>query len=84
MPMFAECHSNVDTERTFARLLHCSEHSWTSLIASYVQSGALQNALHMYEKMRGCNCNPSSHTLVVVLKACTLSTNEDIGTDMHG
>lgn len=83
VPVFAECESVVDTERLFARLVHRSEHSWTALIMGYIQSGALQNALDVYAKMQNNNGNPSSHTLVAVLKACTMLTDENKGREVH-
>lgn len=70
VPMFVDCGSVFDAEEVFNRINFRNVHSWTSLILGYIQSGQLQHALDLYHKMQEDSVNPSSYTLVALIKAC--------------
>eukprot|EP00250_Pteridium_aquilinum_P018900 c24231_g14_i1 orf=197-937(+) len=51
VPMFVECGSIFDAQITFNKLSCRKEHSWTSLISGYCDSGQLKHAFYIYRQM---------------------------------
>ncbi|KAI5056028.1 hypothetical protein GOP47_0029549 [Adiantum capillus-veneris] len=69
VPLFVECGALLEAQQMFDRLVHRNVHSWTSLIAGYVQSGQSNYAVNLYQRMQEDHVHPNSFTLVAVLKA---------------
>lgn len=83
VPTFVECGSLSDAQEVFGRLAHKNVHAWTSLMSAHVESGELQSALCLYEKMQVERVQPSTHTLVAALKACTELEDVPYGQIIH-
>ena len=60
-----------------------NERTWTSVILENIECGNLQHALRLYEEMRGNCIDPSSFTLVGVLKACGSLGNPERGREIY-
>eukprot|EP00250_Pteridium_aquilinum_P020324 c24785_g1_i1 orf=1161-3824(-) len=81
--MFAECGCTVIAEQVLVRLELRIEQSWTFLISGYVQCGQFTTAFTMHQKMLEDCVQPSSYTLVALLKACAGSNNLEKGRAIH-
>eukprot|EP00250_Pteridium_aquilinum_P016216 c23006_g2_i1 orf=2-2161(-) len=84
VPTFVECGSLSDAQEVFSRLVHKNVHAWTSLMLGYVKSENAQHALDLYQKMQEERVQPSAHTLVAALKACTELKGVHHGQLIHG
>eukprot|EP00250_Pteridium_aquilinum_P018766 c24206_g11_i1 orf=2-916(-) len=83
VPMLVDCGSLPEALQLFNRLVHVTEHGWTSLILGHAQIGQLQCALNLYQSMQEDNVHPSSHTLVTLLKTCARLNAVDVGRRLH-
>ena len=83
VPVFVECNGISQARQVFERSVHVNEFSWTSLISAESQCGHLNNALTFYHKMQEVNVCPSCHTLVALLKACSMAKNIMTGQEIH-
>ncbi|KAI5058720.1 hypothetical protein GOP47_0026890 [Adiantum capillus-veneris] len=83
VPMFVDCGSLSDAQQAFDRLSSQNEHSWTSLISGYVESGHVQHALNLYLKMLEGNVSASCYTVLAIIKAYANVGNVEGGRCAH-
>ncbi|KAI5072875.1 hypothetical protein GOP47_0012981 [Adiantum capillus-veneris] len=83
VPMFVECGSAINAQQVFNRLTYLNEFSWTSLIEGYIDSGNVQHALSLYERMKENHVSPSKFTFMALIKACSKLKCLAKGREMH-
>ncbi|KAK9048017.1 hypothetical protein SSX86_033021 [Deinandra increscens subsp. villosa] len=57
--------------------------SWTSLINGYVKQGMLDEALGIFELMKGGGVEPNEITMIAVFSACSHKGNLELGKYVH-
>ncbi|KAH7331567.1 hypothetical protein KP509_20G040700 [Ceratopteris richardii] len=83
VPMLVDCEALPLAFQLFKRLTMVSEHAWTSLILGLANDGQLQSALDFYQSMQDEYVQPSSHTLVTLLKVCAGLNAVNKGRSFH-
>ncbi|KAF9611533.1 hypothetical protein IFM89_032933 [Coptis chinensis] len=69
--LYAKCGSIEDGQRMFDATNRKDIVCWNSMISIYAQHGQAEEALLMYERMRGEGVEPNYVTFVAVLSACS-------------
>ncbi|KAI5068823.1 hypothetical protein GOP47_0017168 [Adiantum capillus-veneris] len=83
VPMFADCGSMMDALEIFGNLACRNVFSYTYLILGYVHSEQPNISLTLYDRMKKEGVEPSSYTLVAVLKACARLLHIKKGQEIH-
>ncbi|MCO5548002.1 hypothetical protein L7F22_001458 [Adiantum nelumboides] len=84
VPVFVFCGSPPNAQQALVRSSdRCNEHSWTTLIQGFIDSGDSCHALSLYRDMQETSVNPSGHTYVALLKACTKQKWLERGWELH-
>eukprot|EP00250_Pteridium_aquilinum_P017043 c23424_g2_i3 orf=526-1809(+) len=83
VPMLVECGGMLEAEKAFSKLVYQNVHAWTSVISGCIERGQLDQAFQLYSKMLEVNVHPSSHTFVVLLKACIMLKDVKRGRVTH-
>ncbi|KAI5063608.1 hypothetical protein GOP47_0022155 [Adiantum capillus-veneris] len=83
VPMLVECDALPLGHQLFHRLCRRNEHSWTSLMHGYVESGDYQLALDLFPAMQRDRVPPGGHTYATLLKACTKLKDLHHGQELH-
>lgn len=77
--MYSKC-ADIDAARTvFDRMPERNSVSWTSLMTGYGMHGCGEDALRVFDGMRGAGLIPDGITYLVVLYACSHSGMVDLG-----
>eukprot|EP00250_Pteridium_aquilinum_P020684 c24906_g6_i1 orf=901-4083(+) len=71
VPLFVDCGSLSQAQQIFYKIDHRNEHAWTSLIVGFVECEAVEDAFNLFESMCADGIQPSGHTYLALLKACT-------------
>eukprot|EP00250_Pteridium_aquilinum_P011819 c20327_g1_i1 orf=679-3360(+) len=83
VPMLSECGGFQDARNAFNRLTYRNEHTWTSLIQSYLNCGEPELALSLYSKMQEDRVYPNEYTFVPLLKSCCRLRCDTRGKELH-
>ncbi|MCO5612506.1 hypothetical protein L7F22_066774 [Adiantum nelumboides] len=67
----------------FHKLPHKTTYSWTALINGHVEFGDAPEALKLYSLMLEEGFQPDEFTCVSLLKACTITSNLEVGKCIH-
>ncbi|EFJ38236.1 hypothetical protein SELMODRAFT_73641 [Selaginella moellendorffii] len=68
--MYGKCGSMADARKIFDRMQRPDVVSLTSLVLGYAENGEAQEALRLFQLMKG-GCEPNARTFVAGLKACS-------------
>lgn len=82
--MYGKCGSIVDAKFVFDSLYAPDSVAWTAMITAYVEQGQAQEALHLYELMRGEGVSPTDRTFVSMLQACGMLAEDEEGVLLNG
>lgn len=83
VPIFVECGGVLEAEKVFRKLVHQNVYSWTAVLSGFSEHEKLEHAFELCEKMKEANVHPSSHTFVVLLKACAALKDVERGRKVH-
>lgn len=69
--MYSRCGAITDSKQVFSSIKEPDVVSWNSLISGYSQNGYGEEAVELFEKMRGTGIKPNHTTFLSVLSACS-------------
>lgn len=81
--MYAKCGCLEAAKQVFDSLPNHNMVSWTSIIGGFAQSGLEEEALVLFNKMRGAAVASDQFTLATVLGACSSIKNLTLGVQFH-
>ncbi|KAK4385845.1 Pentatricopeptide repeat-containing protein, mitochondrial [Sesamum angolense] len=71
LDMYGKAGSIEDAKKVFYRLVKKDVVSWNSMLTAYAQHGLGQEAVDLFEEMRGVGFQPNEITFLCVLNACS-------------
>ncbi|CAA0830051.1 Tetratricopeptide repeat (TPR)-like superfamily protein [Striga hermonthica] len=71
LDMYGKAGSIEDANRVFRRLVKKDVVSWNSMLTAYAQHGFGEQAVSLFEEMRGAGFQPNGITFLCVLTACS-------------
>uniref|UniRef100_A0ACD5VBV0 Uncharacterized protein n=1 Tax=Avena sativa TaxID=4498 RepID=A0ACD5VBV0_AVESA len=86
LDMYAKCACLPDARRLFDEMPSRTLVSWNCMVAAYSKSSRLEEAVVMFNTMRGLGIRPSGGTLVGVLSGCAMNSvaTRDLGLCVYG
>ncbi|KAJ7522179.1 hypothetical protein O6H91_19G086300 [Diphasiastrum complanatum] len=81
--MYSKCSSLVHAHKVFSNMPQHNVYSWTAIISAYADSGAVEEAIDLFQKMQGTGLAPDKVLFVVVLKACASLAGLEQGRQLH-
>ncbi|KAJ7564253.1 hypothetical protein O6H91_02G009700 [Diphasiastrum complanatum] len=67
--MYSKCGSLLDAHKVFSNMPQHNVYSWTAIISAYADSGEVEEAIDLFQKMQDTGLAPDKVLFVVVLKA---------------
>eukprot|EP00250_Pteridium_aquilinum_P004607 c14815_g1_i2 orf=195-2444(-) len=74
--MYGKCGAIGEAEEVFCGLSQRDRVSWNAMISAYVEQGHASKALKLYRQMQHEGKSPDSHTVMFVLRACSIFVAE--------
>ncbi|KAH7289064.1 hypothetical protein KP509_31G055900 [Ceratopteris richardii] len=81
--MLITCGDVYTAQQVFEKLTSQAEHAWTSILHGYVECGEPHLALKAFQHMKAGRVRPSTHTFVVLIKACEDLRDLERGRELH-
>lgn len=82
--VYAKCGTMGYARKVFDGLPKRNVVSWTSLMSGYVKNSQPELAIGVFQDMIGVGTYPSNYTLGIVLNACSLLSDIELGKQIHG
>ncbi|KAG0459259.1 hypothetical protein HPP92_022387 [Vanilla planifolia] len=83
--MYGKTQGSDNAQKLFDEMLERDAISWSSLISAYVQTGEAASGLQLFLQMsKEHGINVDATTVVIVLQACSILGNVNIGRLIHG
>lgn len=83
VPMLSECGGFENAKNAFNKLVYRNEHTWSSLMRSYLDCGEPEHALSLYRKMQDDCIYPTEYTFVPLLQSCSRLKCDTKGKELH-
>ncbi|GFP91343.1 pentatricopeptide repeat-containing protein at5g52850 chloroplastic [Phtheirospermum japonicum] len=79
--LYGKCRSVIDAQKLFDEMSEPNVISWNSLIHIFALNGHVKSSLSALEDMRLAGIRPDSHTMSIVLFACSKGGLVDMGVE---
>ncbi|CAN6457960.1 unnamed protein product [Victoria cruziana] len=83
LDMYVKCGHLIDARQLFDRMTMRTVVSWNTMLSGYFHNGHAEEALTMYDLMKGSDVDCDAATFVGVLPACSQLRNLDKGKEIH-
>lgn len=83
MNMYAKCGELEQAKKLFWKLQERDVVAWSAIIASFVQSGYLEEALSLFRDMQTSCVRPNNITLMSIIPACAQLSLMGLGKSVH-
>ncbi|KAJ7540073.1 hypothetical protein O6H91_10G000700 [Diphasiastrum complanatum] len=81
--MYSKCGSLLHAHKVFSNMPQHNVYSWTAIISAYADSGEVEEAINLFQKMQETGLAPDKVLFVVVLKACASLAGLEQGRQLH-
>ncbi|KAJ7513567.1 hypothetical protein O6H91_23G004900 [Diphasiastrum complanatum] len=81
--MYSKCGSLLHAHKVFSNMPQHNVYSWTAIISAYADSGEVEEAVNLFQKMQETGLAPDKVLFVVVLKACASLAGLEQGRQLH-
>ncbi|ESQ32995.1 hypothetical protein EUTSA_v10005367mg, partial [Eutrema salsugineum] len=82
LDMYVKCGDISNARRVFNEHSHVDLVMWTAMIVGYTHNGRANEALSLFQKMKGVGIKPNCVTIASVLSGC--GGNPELGKSVHG
>lgn len=84
LDMYVKCCDISNARRMFDEHSHVDLVMWTAMIVGYTHNGNANEALSLFQKMKGIGIKPNCVTIASILSGCGLIGNLELGRSVHG
>ncbi|KAG7635739.1 Pentatricopeptide repeat-containing protein mitochondrial [Arabidopsis thaliana] len=84
LDMYVKCGDISNARRVFNEHSHVDLVMWTAMIVGYTHHGSVNEALSLFQKMKGVEIKPNCVTIASVLSGCGLIEDLELGRSVHG
>ncbi|EOA25234.1 hypothetical protein CARUB_v10018547mg [Capsella rubella] len=84
LDMYVKCGDISNARRVFDEPSHVDLVMWTAMIVGYTHNNNANEALSLFQKMKGVGMKPNCVTIASVLSGCGLIGNLELGRAVHG
>lgn len=84
LDMYVKCGDINNARRVFSEHSHVDLVMWTAMIVGLTHNGRANEALSLFQRMKGVGIKPNCVTIASVVPGCGLVGNLELGRSIHG